>query len=388
MKNFRKTLIIISLTSLFIIAIGCQEKQLGDTQGNNSIDTGTFSADENSTVPTISTKPPRIIKTADEVKPGQLNGPMIKFEKTVYDFGIVGPKSSTTCEFKFKNTGNETLKIPRTMSTCGCTIARLDKKEFAPGESGDIKVTYRADKLPTKVMKSITVFTNVPKRKSIKLTIKGEVQIPIAFAPNPLELKLDQENGAAGPITIQAKDDKPFAITSFTSSESVVSADIDNTKKAVKHTINPKVDVNKLENSLNGEISININHPVTKEVKLRYSAKPWFRLSTPRITVLNTTPGKTEIRDVMVLSNYGKKVEIESVVSSKKHVKVISQEQRDNAVKLIVQVTAPPKKTKSDYGFYDYLTVNVKGGHKLTLVASGTFRPKMPDIRSAAKTSK
>ncbi|UCG49798.1 MAG: DUF1573 domain-containing protein [Phycisphaerales bacterium] len=36
------------------------------------------------------------------------------------------------------------LKITNVKAACGCTVVQLDKREYAPGESGVIKVTYTA----------------------------------------------------------------------------------------------------------------------------------------------------------------------------------------------------------------------------------------------------
>jgi len=36
-------------------------------------------------------------------------------------------------------------------SRCGCTVAQLKKREYAPGESGTIKATYSAPRAATTV---------------------------------------------------------------------------------------------------------------------------------------------------------------------------------------------------------------------------------------------
>jgi hypothetical protein len=62
--------------------------------------------------------------------------PRISFEKTVFDLGDVGQGTKNTCEFRFTNTGRGLLKIGKISRTCGCTVFQLDKKEYAPNESG------------------------------------------------------------------------------------------------------------------------------------------------------------------------------------------------------------------------------------------------------------
>jgi len=312
---------------------------------------------------------------------------LIKFEKLVYDFGAIPIKTTADCEFKFKNVGDATLKFTKKpWAACGCTVVKLDKMEYAPGESGSITVHYRGELSPKRINKHITVFTNDPKRPSIRLAIKAEIQIQIVADPETLEFRLNENNAGARPITIRSRDGKSFSITGFESTGSTISAKIDSTKKAAKHTVKLNVDMEKLEKALNGNITINTDHPATKQMLLNYKTKPRHRLSSTRITLLNPIPGKAETREIMVLSNYGEEIEIESTSSVQKCIKVLSQEKKGSGVNLVVEVT-PKQKQKNAFGFYDYLTINFKKGDKLTIVASGMFRIKKPHEKSTVKIS-
>jgi hypothetical protein len=86
--------------------------------------------------------------------------PTISFEQTVCDLGVVGQGTKNTCEFRFTNTGKALLKIGKISRTCGCTVFQLDKKEYAPGQTGTIKVIYTAGKSTGTTQKSIYVPTN------------------------------------------------------------------------------------------------------------------------------------------------------------------------------------------------------------------------------------
>jgi len=90
-------------------------------------------------------QPAKAKMASDANKPA----PEITFEKLVHDFGEIGAGTRNTCEFKFANTGNALLKIIRIQTCCG-VIARLvgNKKEYAPGESGTLTVSYRASRYP------------------------------------------------------------------------------------------------------------------------------------------------------------------------------------------------------------------------------------------------
>jgi len=58
----------------------------------------------------------------------------------------IGQGTSNTCDFRFTNTGRGLLKIGNISRTCGCTVFKLDKKEYTPNETGVIKVIYTAGK--------------------------------------------------------------------------------------------------------------------------------------------------------------------------------------------------------------------------------------------------
>jgi hypothetical protein len=46
-------------------------------------------------------------------------------------------------KFRFTNTGTAPVKITDLRPSCGCTTAFLEKKEYAPGESGEIEARFK-----------------------------------------------------------------------------------------------------------------------------------------------------------------------------------------------------------------------------------------------------
>lgn len=73
-----------------------------------------------------------------------VNAPIMKFEKELYDFGVITEGASIKYEFKFKNTGKTPLIISNAMATCGCTVPEYPTKPIKPGESGIIKVVFNS----------------------------------------------------------------------------------------------------------------------------------------------------------------------------------------------------------------------------------------------------
>ena len=66
----------------------------------------------------------------------------IAFHSSSIDIGDVKQHEPTTAQFTFTNIGNEDLIIHNIDTDCHCTAAQLSDSIFAPGESGEITITY------------------------------------------------------------------------------------------------------------------------------------------------------------------------------------------------------------------------------------------------------
>src|SRR5512145_1240724 len=99
----------------------------------------------------------------------------IKFDKVEHDFGTVPQDSVVTATFTFKNTGNSVLVIERIKTGCGCTSTLLSKKELNPGEQGTLEIAFDSAGYNGIVTRTISVFTNDPGNKEVKLKIKVNV---------------------------------------------------------------------------------------------------------------------------------------------------------------------------------------------------------------------
>lgn len=74
------------------------------------------------------------------------------------DFGTIretdGPK---TVRFYVRNVGDEPASILNVRPTCGCTGARFQEEEFAPGDSAWIELTYDPARRPGSFSKSVRI---------------------------------------------------------------------------------------------------------------------------------------------------------------------------------------------------------------------------------------
>lgn len=145
--------------------------------------------------------------------------PKMTFDKVSIDLGKIVDVESVEARFTFKNTGVDTLKILNKHATCGCTLADLPKMEYAPGESGEIVVTYNPRGKQGPQNQSITLTTNDPTEPRITLNIAAQVQPVIVVDPVILQLgQIGKGMGKKAAVTVTGRS-STFRVTDVTSSD-------------------------------------------------------------------------------------------------------------------------------------------------------------------------
>jgi uncharacterized cupredoxin-like copper-binding protein len=105
----------------------------------------------------------------------QIVGPKASSQQMEYDFGSVMVGQIATHNFTLVNNGGDILKITDVHASCGCTAAKPDKKELAPGESINIKVDFNSAGKMGKQEKWVYVKTNDPGNPELKFKFTGTV---------------------------------------------------------------------------------------------------------------------------------------------------------------------------------------------------------------------
>ncbi len=85
--------------------------------------------------------------------------------------------------FHFRNSGNAPVTITYIQTSCGCTTAALAKQVFAPGESGDLKVTYRFGGQVGQQEKTVSVTTS--DAPDVPTVLVARVTIPELYTISP-----------------------------------------------------------------------------------------------------------------------------------------------------------------------------------------------------------
>lgn len=80
------------------------------------------------------------------------------FEELFFDFGKVTEGEVVKHQFRFKNPGNVPVNIRSVKTSCGCTVADIALREYAPGESGTLEVAVDTRNKKGLITKTVQLF--------------------------------------------------------------------------------------------------------------------------------------------------------------------------------------------------------------------------------------
>ena len=244
---------------------------------------------ERETLSEVPTKPTVTGTSADPPRAG--HGPTITFDKTVHDYGQVSPRSKNFCEFRFKNTGSATLTVgPKADSTCGCMATTLARTEYAPGEEGVIMVTCSAGARATTEKRYMIVHSNDKANPQVRLTLKARIVEFVTFEPKKLDLSVKDKTATCPPIILRSQDGNAFSVTGMLCTGNCMTAECDSSVQATKFTIQPRLDVEKLERVPKGYLALTLAHPKCKQVTIRYETRSAFQFVPTLPMFFNAEP--------------------------------------------------------------------------------------------------
>ncbi len=162
--------------------------------------------------PSIGSNPSR--SSVEDNPPGW---PPVEFEPPVLDFGNLPPGGTGTGLVKIWNVGGEPLKIIRSITSCGCTVAEnLAGREIPPGGFTEFSTTMNMKSgLGEKKEKISIVFEGYTETFAVYYFM-AEVSLPIRVTP-PYIRASDRVNDewvhtTSGELRVESTDGKPFRI--------------------------------------------------------------------------------------------------------------------------------------------------------------------------------
>lgn len=99
----------------------------------------------------------------------------MEFTETEHSFGVVAESDRRVSHtFRFMNTGDRPIVIKRIVVTCRCVSYDFSKKPVAPGDTGEITVTFNPRRQSGVFYKVVQVFANTAEELHL-LIVRGEV---------------------------------------------------------------------------------------------------------------------------------------------------------------------------------------------------------------------
>jgi len=118
--------------------------------------------------------------------------------------------------FTFTNQGEQDVTITSVRPSCGCTVAKLGKSQYAPGESGSIEATFKFGDRVGHQTKKIVVRTDDPESPVTTLTLR--VDVPKLIEVSPRLLRWDADEGReAKTVDVKLHKARPVVISAVES---------------------------------------------------------------------------------------------------------------------------------------------------------------------------
>jgi hypothetical protein len=208
--------------------------------------------------------------------------------------------------------------------------------------------------------------------------------VQVDHEPKTLNLLLKQENANCPELTLTSIDDQPFSITSFKSTANCITSDFNPSQKATEFVLQPKVNMEILERTLNGRIEIGLTHPECKTISVGVSTLPEFKIIPRSIVVRGMTTQQPIVKKLKILNNYNEDFELVSMTSRNSAVKVLSNSIIDNGYELEIQITPPASKDTKRI-FNETFFVKTKNGPQLEIPCNVYYSIKIPKSLSTTE---
>jgi hypothetical protein len=136
----------------------------------------------------------------------------LKWEQTVITLHAAPGDKQAVGHFKYQNAGQTPVHFRSVDTSCGCTVARTQKNDVAPGEKGEIAAAFNIGDRTGVQQKSITVKTDQPRNPVTVLTLKTIIGQALTIKPAFVYWQTGEE---LTPKTIVAQINKNVPVTSL-----------------------------------------------------------------------------------------------------------------------------------------------------------------------------
>lgn len=153
--------------------------------------------------------------------------PKAVIDETTFAFGGMQLGEERDHTFIIRNEGQAPLAVVVGSTTCQCTVGNVSKDQVAPGESAEVKLTWKPTAETDEFDKGADIWTNDPENETIKLNIKGIVAARLRIYPSFTWSDVQAREGGITEVTgmVVSPISENFAITGFECENSHASAE-------------------------------------------------------------------------------------------------------------------------------------------------------------------
>lgn len=99
----------------------------------------------------------------------------LSFTENEYDFGKIKEGDIVEHTFTFTNSGENDLIITNAKGSCGCTVPYYPTEPIAPGETGEIKVSFNSKGKSGVQRKTVTITANTDPAQTV-LNLSSDIE--------------------------------------------------------------------------------------------------------------------------------------------------------------------------------------------------------------------
>ncbi len=114
--------------------------------------------------------------------------PRLVVESSSVALGTVREGQVYEISFQLSNAGHADLRIEKVLSSCACTVARLETAKLAPSETVTLFATFDTTDLNGRKLESIEVLSNDPTNPRTVLSIDAHIQRMFTLEPSHVRL--------------------------------------------------------------------------------------------------------------------------------------------------------------------------------------------------------
>jgi hypothetical protein len=160
----------------------------------------------------------------------------LRWEKTVQSFERSPGDPSVEAAYTFTNAGKTPVTIKKLRTSCGCTAAKLEKRTYAPGESGEIAAKFTLGDRRGLHVVSVTVTTEDQAASPTVLNLRVHIVDPVKVEPALVWWRV---GAVAEPKVVQLSMDpgRPVRVKSVSSTNPRISARLETTTPGQRYSL-------------------------------------------------------------------------------------------------------------------------------------------------------